>query len=63
MVKGTVKFTGKLVRMESRRLLAETPRYERLVYLVNPKLALHLMDEIDKRIDVHNVREDFNGGG
>ncbi len=41
--------------------LAETARSVDLVHLVDPKLALHLVDEIDKRVGVHNVREGFNG--
>jgi hypothetical protein len=32
-----------------------------LVHLVDPKLALHLVDDIDKRVGVHNVRECLNG--
>ena len=31
-----------------------------LVYLINLKLALYLVDEINKRISVHNIRESFN---
>jgi hypothetical protein len=61
MVKGTVEFTGKLVGMESRHPLAEKARSVGLIHLVDPKLALHLVDEIDKRIGVHNIREGFNG--
>ena len=29
--------------------------------IVNPKLALHLVDEVDKRVGAHNVREGLNG--
>jgi hypothetical protein len=61
MVKGTVELTGKLVGMESRHPLAETARSVGLVHLVDPKLALHLVGEINKRVGVHNVREGFNG--
>ena len=53
MVKGTVELTVKLVGMESRHPLAETARSVALVHLVDPKLALHLVDEIDKRVGVH----------
>ena len=60
MVKGTVELTGKLVRVECRHLLAETARSVGLVHLVDPKLALRLVDEIDKRVGIHNVREGFN---
>jgi len=41
--------------------VAETARSVGLVHLVDPKLALHLVDEIYKRVGVHNVREGFNG--
>ena len=63
MAKGTVELTGKLVGMESRHPLAETARSVGLIHLVDPKLALHLVDEIDKRVGVHNVREGFNDWG
>lgn len=47
--------------MESRYPLAETARSVGFVRLVNPKLALHLVDEIDERVGVHNIGEGFNG--
>ena len=61
MVKVTVELTWKLVRMESRHPLAETACSVGLVHFVDPKLTLHLVDKIDKRIGVHNVREGING--
>jgi hypothetical protein len=57
MVKGTDKLTRKLVGMESRHPLAETSRSVGLVHLVNPKLTLHLMDDVNKRVGVHNVKK------
>lgn len=57
MVKGAVKLTGKLIEMESQYPLAETIHSIGLVHLLNPKLALHFVDEIDKHIGVHNVRK------
>ncbi|WEW59264.1 hypothetical protein PRK78_004733 [Emydomyces testavorans] len=50
-MKDTVELTGKLVMMESRHPLAESARPMGLVHLVNPKLSLHLVDEIDKRVE------------
>jgi len=61
MVKGTVKLAGKLVGVECRHPRAETSQTVGLVHLVNPKLALHLVDKIDKRVGVHNVKEGSNG--
>ncbi|GMF72050.1 unnamed protein product [Aspergillus oryzae] len=57
MVKGAVKLTGKLIEMESQYPLADTIHSIGLVHLLNPKLALHFVDEIDKHIGVHNVRK------
>jgi hypothetical protein len=47
--------------MESRHLLVETARFISLVHLIDLKLALYLVDEIDKRISVYNVKEGLNG--
>lgn len=60
-MKGTVELIGKLVRIESRHLLVETACSVGLVHLVDLKLALHLVDEINKHVSVYNVREGFNG--
>lgn len=57
MVKGTVELTRKLVGMESRHPLADKARPVGLVHLVDPKLSLRLVDEIDKRVGVHDTRE------
>jgi hypothetical protein len=61
MVKGTVEVTRKLIGMESRHPLAETACSVGLVHLVDPKLALYLVDEINKHIGVHKVKKGFNG--
>jgi hypothetical protein len=63
IVKGTVKLTGKLVRMKCQHSLAETACSVGLVHLVDPKLALYFMDKIDKRVGIYNAREDFNSFG
>lgn len=49
--------------MESRHPLAKTACHVGLIHLVNPKLVLRHVDEIEERVGVHNVKTGFNGGG
>jgi hypothetical protein len=60
IVKGIIELIKKLIRIESRYLLIEITRSMSLIYLINPKLALYLVDEINKYISIYNIRESFN---
>lgn len=62
IVRGPAKWTEKPVWVKSRHPLVETVCSMGLVHLVYPKMVLHLVDKIDKRVSVRNVREGFNGG-
>lgn len=62
MVKGTVKYTGKFIWMRSRHPLAKTACYVGFIHFVNTKLALRHVDEIKKRVGVHNFKVGFDGG-
>ncbi|KAJ6189692.1 hypothetical protein N7519_004600 [Penicillium mononematosum] len=62
MVKRTVKYAGKLLWMKSRHPRAKAAYSVGLVYLVNPKLALHHVNEIEKHVGFHNVKAGCDGG-
>jgi hypothetical protein len=49
--------------MEWRYPLAEAASPMGLVHFVDPKLTLHLVDEIDKYVGFHNVNEVFYDWG
>jgi hypothetical protein len=46
--------------IENRNLLIKTVHFISLVYFINPKLALYLINEINKYINIYNIRKDLN---
>jgi hypothetical protein len=57
IVKGIIELIGKLIKMESRNLLIKTACFISLVHLIDLKLALHLINETNKRNSVYKVKK------
>ena len=60
IIKGIIELIRKLIRIESRYSLVEITSSIGFIYLIDLKLALYLIDEINKRISIYNTRESFN---